>query len=96
MTCKLQALPLLATKRHMILLTIARCKQANKLGVIGVGEDYLPLFAYYMNCCKQHINIDGFYSTVGEITLGVPQGSFLGPILFSYSLTTHLWHYRIL
>jgi len=36
----------------------------------------------YLSGSKQYVNIDGFHSTVREITLGVPQGSILGPLFF--------------
>ena len=54
----------------------------SKLKALGVGERSLPMFRDYMSGRRQFVNIDGYYSTQRALTLGVPQGSILGPILF--------------
>ena len=45
-------------------------------------ESWLPLFCDYLNGRCQYVNIEGCKSTKKAITLGVPQGRILGPILF--------------
>ena len=50
--------------------------------MLGVNETFLPLFRYYLSGRSQYVTIDGCHSTKRSVTLGVPQGSILGPILF--------------
>ena len=47
-----------------------------------MDESCLPLFRDYLNGRCQYVNIDGYHSTKRAITLGVPQGSILEPIIF--------------
>lgn len=54
----------------------------SKLKALGVGESSLPLFRDYLSGRRQYVKIDGHYSTQRALTLGVPKGSILGPILF--------------
>ena len=53
----------------------------SKLRALGVGESSLLLFRDYLSGRRQFVNIDGYHSTQRALTLGVPQGSILGPIL---------------
>ena len=54
----------------------------SKLGALGVSENHLPLFYDYLNGRSQYVNIDGYHSTRRAVTLGVPQDSISGPVLF--------------
>ena len=49
----------------------------------GIGRVALDWLASYLNDRVQRVNIKGVLSTQTELLLGVPQGSMLGPRLFS-------------
>lgn len=62
------------TCNHTILL--------NKLDKYGVSDSELEWFKSYLSDRKQFVHLNGMNSGLLEITLGVPQGSILGPLLF--------------
>ena len=45
----------------------------------GVCNDWLKP---YLSDCKQFVSISGYNSDLMPVNCGVPQGSFLGPLLF--------------
>lgn len=53
-----------------------------KLHYYGVREIALKLIKSYLNDREQYITIDNTSSSLLSVTLGVPQGSILGPLLF--------------
>jgi exonuclease III len=54
----------------------------NKLEKLGIRGSNLKWFRNYLTDRKQFVCIDSVRSTLRAITLGLPQGSILGPILF--------------
>lgn len=54
-----------------------------KLENIGVGGNTLQWFNSYLTGRQQYVNINNINSVLRSIELGVPQGSVLGPMLFT-------------
>ena len=52
-----------------------------KLQALGLNELSVCWFSSYLSKRHQLIDISGTFSTQGNITCGVPQGSILGPLL---------------
>ena len=62
------------TVNHEILMS--------KLQHNGIRGVMLSWFKSYLSNRKQYVSIKNFSSSMSNITLGVPQGSVLGPVLF--------------
>ena len=54
----------------------------DKLEFYGLRGNINNLIKSYLTNIKQYVSIDGFDSTIKNVTCGVPQGSSLGPLLF--------------
>ena len=54
----------------------------DKLEFYGLRGNINNLIKSYLTNRKQYVSIDGFDSTIKNVTCGVPQGSSLGPLLF--------------
>ena len=65
------------TVEHNILL--ARLKSS-----IGINGTALNWFTSYLNNRSQRVSVNGFTSNSFKLPYGVPQGSFLGPLLFTF------------
>ena len=53
-----------------------------KLKAYGLSETALKLMQSYLTNRKQYVEINNTQSTKNDISVGVPQGSILGPLLF--------------
>ncbi len=54
----------------------------HKLHLYGCRDTSLQWFSSYLNGCYQRVSYDSHLSDPLPITLGVPQGSILGPLFF--------------
>ena len=55
----------------------------NKLKYYGFVETELKLLTSYLLNRKQYVKYKSYQSDIVDISTGVPQGSILGPLLFS-------------
>jgi hypothetical protein len=65
---------------HSVLLSCLECR----FGLNGVVLDW---FRSYLSNRKQSVRISGKSSTPSPLLFGVPQGSVLGPVLFTMYLS---------
>lgn len=63
------------TVNHRVLLS--------KLSAFNFSEQAILWIESYLSCRKQCVQVDGVKSPYLDCSIGVPQGSVLGPILFS-------------
>ena len=54
-----------------------------KLALYGMSDCAMELFRSYLNNRQQCVNVDTRKSSLSTLMYGIPQGSVLGPILFS-------------
>ena len=55
----------------------------NKLDIYGIKDEALMWFNTYLTNRKQQVSVNNTKSDFKQISYGVPQGSILGPLLFS-------------
>jgi hypothetical protein len=62
--------------------TLDHCILLEKLSYYGIVGSSLNWFKSYLSDRKQYVTFNGSVSNTTDISIGVPQGSILGPLLF--------------
>ena len=65
-----------------------------KLQAFGVGENSLRLILNYLSQRQESVTVGSSFSGWLEITLGVPHGFILGPILFNVIINDLLFYIK--
>lgn len=62
----------------------------NRLRLVGLSENAISLFIAYLKGRTQCVQMEGVQSDSLEVVKGVPQGSVLGPLIFSIYIYMHM------
>lgn len=62
--------------------TVSHKNLIKRMESLGVRGDPLNLFINYLSCRRQKVKVENEFSEVEALTMGVPQGTVLGPVLF--------------
>ena len=67
--------------------TIDHCILVDRLASFGFGGNVLNLFHSYLTNCTQSVSINNTTSETVNLEFGVPQGSVMGPIMYTLYTT---------
>ena len=62
-----------------------------KLHACGFSHEVLTLIISCLTNRQQGVKVDGSFSACGDLTLDVPQGLFLSPMIFHFLVKTQIF-----